>query len=239
MLWLILRYFTLRLYFTLVLQSAHYQVLLEPPPPPLRPPNPCDKLGIQAWRNNAWNINDRDEDEKGIHSQIMWRGNPSSGEQTLHYDSILVGLSSAGFTAIIPRFYRSAARVSMKPSRFLAAMLAPPLCGSIAAFSWHYLLSNPIREQKLKCSACACIRGGLIAVLNGCLLPSFVVALLHFKRKSSLRQPVIATFLDFCYSPYYGRSKSYMIGLGVFQAVLGYGLAGWVYTEELIKTRNT
>ena len=168
----------------------------------------------------------------------MWRGKTSAEIQTLHYDSILPGLSTAGFTAIIPRFYRSAGRVSTKPSRFLAAILAPPLCGSIAAFSWHYLVSIPIREQKLKCPSCASIRGGLITLLNGCLLPSLVVALLYFKRRSSLHKPAIYAFVDFLYSPYYERSKPYIIGLGVFQAVFGYGLAGWLYTEEFIKTRN-
>ena len=168
----------------------------------------------------------------------MWRGKRSRGEKTLLNDSILTGLSTAAFTAIIPRFYRSAGGMSTKPPRLLAAMLTPPICGSITALSWHYLVSDPIRQQKLKCASCACIRGALIAVFNGCLVPSFVVALSHFKRKSSLQQPVLAAFVDFCYAPYCGRSKLYLIGLGVFQAVLGYGLAGWVYTEELINRRN-
>lgn len=168
----------------------------------------------------------------------MWRGKASPGEKTFPNDSILTGLSTAVFTVIIPRFYRSAGGVSTKPPSFLASMLTPPICGSITALSWHYLVSNPIRQQKLKCASCACIRGALIVVLNGCLVPSFVVALLHIKRKSSLQQPVLAAFVDFCYAPYYGRSKLYLIGLLVSQAVLGYGLAGWVYTEELIKRRN-
>ena len=162
----------------------------------------------------------------------------SSGEKYLDYESILVGLSTTGFTAIIPRFYRSARSRITQPSRFLAAILAPSLCGSIAAFSWHYLVSNPIKTQNLKCAACASIRGSLILVLNGCLFPSFVVALLHFKKNTSLQQPVMTAFLDFCYSPYCGRSKPYVIALGVFQAVLGYGLASWIYNEELMKTRN-
>ena len=168
----------------------------------------------------------------------MWREKPSPGERTLHYDSFLVGLSSAAFTAIIPRFYRSG-RVSSKPSRFLVAILAPSLCGSFAAFSWHRLVSKPIREQRLKCSSCACIRGGLMSLLNGCFIPSIVVGSLYFKRNSILRQPVFTALLEFSYSPYYGRYKPFMIGLGVLQAVVGYGLAGWVYTDELVKTRNT
>lgn len=168
----------------------------------------------------------------------MLREKPSTGERTLHYDSFLVGLSSAAFTAIIPRFYRSV-RVSTRSSSFLVAILAPPVCGSLAAVSWHRLVSKPIREKRLKCSSCACIRGGLMSLLNGCFIPSILVGLLYFKRKSSVPEPVITAFLEFCYSPYYGRYKPFMIGLGVLQAVLGYGLAGWVYTDELIKTKNT
>ncbi|KAJ7376178.1 hypothetical protein OS493_036292 [Desmophyllum pertusum] len=170
----------------------------------------------------------------------MWFGISSPGDHTLDYDSLLAGLSTGGFTAIIPRFYRSAGRglVSKRSRLYAAAMLVPPLCGSIAAVSWQYLVSNPIKKQKLECPACASVRGALILVLNGCLLPSFAVASLHFTRKTSLKQPVVAAFLDFCYSPYYGRSKAYIIGLGVFQAVLGYGLASWVYKEQFIKTRN-
>ena len=168
----------------------------------------------------------------------MWREEPNPGERTIHFDSLLVGLSSAAFTAIIPRFYRSG-RAPTRSSSFLVAILAPPVCGSLATFSWHRLVSKPITEQRLKCSSCACIRGGLVSLLNGCFIPSIVVGSLYFKRKSSLRQPVITAFLEFCYSPYYGRYKPFMIGLGVLHAVLGYGLAGWVYTDELIKTRNT
>lgn len=105
----------------------------------------------------------------------MWRGKASPGEKTFPNDSILTGLSTAVFTVIIPRFYRSAGGVSTKPPRFLASMLTPPICGSITALSWHYLVSNPIRQQKLKCASCACIRGALIVVLNGCLVPSFIL----------------------------------------------------------------
>lgn len=62
--------------------------------------------------------------------------------------------------------------------------------------------------------------------------------MLHFERKASLQRLVLAALVDFCYAPYYGRFKLYLIGLGAFQAVLGYGLAGWVYTEELVNNRN-
>lgn len=168
----------------------------------------------------------------------MWRGKPSPGEKTLSNDSILTGISTAAFTSIIPRFYRSAGGVSTKCPRFLAAILTPPVCGGITALSWHYLVSSPIRQQRLKCVSCASVRGALIVVFNGCLVPSFVVALLHFKRKASLQKPVLTAFVDFCYAPYYGRFKLYLIGLATFQAVLGYGLAGWVYTEELINRKN-
>lgn len=168
----------------------------------------------------------------------MWFQKPSSGDETLDYGSLVVGLSTAGFTAIIPRFYRFSSGIT-RPSRFVAAMLAPPLCGSVAAFSWHYLVSSPIKTHKLNCAACASIRGSLILVLNGCLLPSLAVALLHFRRKARLQQHVVAAFLDFCYSPYYGRSKHYIIALGAFQTVLGYGVASWIYNEEFIKTRNS
>lgn len=169
----------------------------------------------------------------------MWNGKPRPGEKTLPNDSILTGLSTAVFTAIIPRYYRSASGVSTKRPRFLAAILAP-ICGSITALSWHYLVSSPIRQQRLKCVSCASVRGALIVVFNGCWVPSFAVALLHFKRKASLQKPwpVLAAFVDFCYVPYYGRFKLYFIGLIAFQAVLGYGLAGWVYTEELVTNRN-
>jgi len=163
--------------------------------------------------------------------------NPTFGINGLDYGSLLAGLSTAGFTAIIPRFYRSAGR-GKQPSRFLA-MLVPPFCGSIAVVSWHYLVSRPIKTQKLNCAACASIRGSLLLVLNGCLLPSFAVALLHFRRNTSLQQHVVEAFLDFCYSPYYGRSKPYIIALVVFQAILGYGMASWIYTEEFIKSRNS
>lgn len=168
----------------------------------------------------------------------MRSGKPSSGEKTLHNDSVLIGLSTAVFAAIIPRFYRSAGGVSTKRPCFLAASLTPPICGSITALSWHYLVSSPIRRQRLKCVSCASVRGALIVVFNGCLVPSVVVALLHFKSKASLQKPVLAAFVDFCYAPYYGRFKLNLIGLTAFQAVLGYGLAGWVYTEELVNRRN-
>lgn len=168
----------------------------------------------------------------------MWSGKPSPGKKTLPNDSVLTGLSTAVFTAIIPRFYRSAGGVSTKRLRFLAAILTPPICGSITALSWHYLVSSPIRQQRLKCVSCASVRGALVVVFNGCLIPSFVVALLHFKRKASLQRPVFAALVDFWYAPYYGRFKLYLIGLAAFQAVLGYGLAGWVYTEELVNNRN-
>ena len=167
----------------------------------------------------------------------MWVTKASPEEDNGDYGSLIVGFSSTGFTEIIRRFYRSAGSSISRP-RTVAAILAPPLCGSIAALSWHYLVSNPIKTRKLRCAACASIRGSLILVLNGCLLPSFLVALFYFKRNPSLQQPVAATFLDFCYNPYLGRSKPYVIGLGAFQAVLGYGLASWIYTEEFIKTRN-
>ena len=162
--------------------------------------------------------------------------NPTSGNNGLDYGSLLAGLSAAGFTAMMPRFYRSVR--GKQPSRFLA-MLAPPFCGSIALVSWHYLVSRPIKTKKLNCAACASIRGSLLLVLNGCLLPSFAVALLHFRRNTGLQQHVVEAFLDFCYSPYYGRSKPYIIALVVFQAVLGYGMASWIYTEEFIKSRNS
>lgn len=167
----------------------------------------------------------------------MWSGKPSSGEKTLPNDSILTGLSAAVFTAIIPRYYGSTGGVSTKRPRFLAAILTPPICGSITALSWHCLVSSPIRQQRLKCVSCASVRGVLIVVFNGCLVPSFVVALLHFKRRASCRKPVLAAFVDFCYAPYYGRFKLHLIGLLAFQAVLGYGLAGWVYSEELVNNR--
>ena len=173
----------------------------------------------------------------GLPFERMWVTKASPGEDNGDYGSLIVGFSSTGFTAIIRRFYRSAGSSISRP-RSVAAILAPPLCGSIAALSWHYLVSNPIKTRKLRCAACASIRGSLILVLNGCLLPSFLTALLYFKRNPSLQQPVAATFLDFCYNPYLGRSKPYVIGLGAFQAVLGYGLASWIYTEEFIKTRN-
>ena len=168
----------------------------------------------------------------------MWRGKPSPGGITLPNDTILTGISTAAFTAIIPRFYRSAGGVSTRPSRVLAAILTPPIFGGITALSWHYLVSSPIRQQRLKCVSCASVRGALIVVFNGCLVPSVIVALLHFKRKASLQKPVLTAFVDFCYAPYYGRSKLYLIGLAAFQAVLGYGLADWVYTEELINRKN-
>ena len=172
----------------------------------------------------------------------MSRGKPIPGGKTLPNDTILTGLSTATFTAIIPRFYRSAGGVSTKPSRVLAAILTPPIFGSITALSWHLLVSSPIRQQRLKCVSCASVRGSLIVVFNGSLLPSVVVALLHFntdfKRNASLQKPVFTAFVDFCYAPYYGRSKLYLIGLTMFQAVLGYGLAGWIYSEELIKRKN-
>lgn len=168
----------------------------------------------------------------------MWSGQTNPEEHTLDRCSTIAGLSAAGFTAVIPRFYRSALSLP-KASRSLAVtFIAPPLCGSIAYFSWYYLVSNPIKRRKLECVSCASIRGSLILGLSGCVLPSFVVALLNFKRDTSLPQPVITAFVDFCYSPYYGRSKAYIIALGVLQAVLGYGLASWVYTEEFINTRN-
>lgn len=173
----------------------------------------------------------------GFPFERMWVTKASPGEDNGDYGSLIVGFSSTGFTAIIRRFYRSAGSSISRP-RSVAAILAPPLCGSIAALSWHYLVSNPIKTRKLRCVACASIRGSLILVLNGCLLPSFLTALLYFKRNPSLQQPVAATFLDFCYNPYLGRSKPYVIGLGAFQVVLGYGLASWIYTEDFIKTRN-
>ena len=168
----------------------------------------------------------------------MWCGKRSPGEKTLTNDSILTGISTAVFTAIIPRFYRSAGGVSTKRPRLLAAILTPPIFGSITALSWYYLVSSPIRQQRLKCVSCASIRGALIVLFNGCLVPSFVVALFHFKRNASLQKPVLTAFVDFCYAPYYGRFKLYLIGLAAFQAVLGYGLAGWVYTEELINRKK-
>lgn len=168
----------------------------------------------------------------------MWYGKPTLGEKTLTNDSILTGISTAVFTSIIPRFYRSADGLSTKRPRLLVAILTPPIFGSITALSWHYLVSSPIRQQRLKCVSCASVRGSLIVVFNGCLVPSFVVALLHFKRKASLQKPVLTAFVDFCYAPYYGRFKLYLIGLAAFQAVLGYGLAGWVYTEELMNRKN-
>ena len=184
-----------------------------------------------AWLKTAQSV-------VGFPFERMWVTKASPGEDNYgDYGSLIVGFSSTGFTAIIRRFYRSAGSSISRP-RIVAAILAPPLCGSIAALSWHYLVSNPIKTRKLRCAACASIRGSLILVLNGCLLPSFLVALFYFKRNPSLQQPVAATFLDFCYNPYLGRSKPYVIGLGAFQAVLGYGLASWIYTEEFIKTRN-
>ena len=168
----------------------------------------------------------------------MWRGKPSAEGKTLPTDTILTGISTAAFTAIIPRFYRSAGLVSTKPSRFLAAILTPPILGSITALSWHYLVSSPVRQQRLKCVSCASVRGTLIVVFNGCLVPSFVVALFHFKKRASLQKPVLAAFVDFCYAPYYGRFKLYLIGLAAFQAAVGYGLAGWVYTDELINRKK-
>lgn len=170
--------------------------------------------------------------------QIMSRGKPSPRGKTLPNETILTGLSTATFTAIIPRFYRSAGGVSTKPSRVLAAILTPPIFGSITALSWHLLVSSPIRQQRLKCVSCASVKGAVIVVFNGCLVPSAVVALLHFKRNASLQKPVFTAFVDFCYAPYYGRYKLYLIGLTVFQVVLGYGLAGWVYSEELINRKN-
>ena len=168
----------------------------------------------------------------------MRSGKLSPEEKTLPSDSVLTGLSTAVFTAIIPRFYRSAGGVSTKRPRFLAAILTPPICGSVTALSWQYLVSGPIRQQRLKCVSCASVRGALIVLFNGCLVPSVVVALLRFKRKASLQKPVLGAFVDFCYAPYYGRFKLYLIGLAAFQAVLGYGLAGWVYMEELVNNRN-
>ena len=162
----------------------------------------------------------------------------SSEGKTPDYGSLLVGLSTAGFTAMIPRFYRSAGGITNP--RFFGAMLAPPICGSIAAFCWHHLVSSPIKSQKLNCAACASIRGSLILAFSGCLLPSFTVAMLYFRWKTSLQQQgVVAAFLDFCYAPYYGRSKPYIIAFGVFQTVLGYGMASWIYNEEFIKRRNS
>ena len=163
-------------------------------------------------------------------------GKASSEGKTPVYGSLLVGLSTAGFTVIIPSLYRSTGGITQP--RFFGAMLAAPL-GSVAAFSWHHLVSRPIKSQKLNCAGCASIRGSMVLLLTGCLLPSMVVMLHYSWRKTSLQQQgVAAAFLHFCKSPYYGRSKPYMIALGVFQTVLGYGMASWIYNEEFTKRIN-
>ena len=167
---------------------------------------------------------------------IFSKSTPESN--ILEYGSILAGISTSGYTAIIPRFYRSVGGVSVQPSRFFVAVLLSPICGSFAVFSWHHLVSIPIKIDKLNCAACASIRGSLILVLNGCVLPSFAIASLYFRKKTSLPYGVVGALHDFCYSPYYGRSKFFIMALGGFQATFGYALASWMYNEEFMKKRN-
>lgn len=168
----------------------------------------------------------------------MCFGKGSNGYHSLDRYSATAGLSAAGFTAIIPGFYRSVASVLQVPRSRAAMFITPAFCGSITCLSWQYLVFNPIKRRKLECVSCAAIRGSLILGLSGCLLPSVLIASLHFERNTGVPKPLFASFLDFCYSPYYGRSKAYIIGLGVFQAVLGYGLAIWVYKDEFIYRKN-
>ena len=162
---------------------------------------------------------------------------PGSEIGTRDYGSLLVGLSSCGFTALTPRFYRNVGGIAKRPRLLRSAML-PALCGGFAAFSWHHLITKPIKNQKLTCAGCASVRGTILLGFCGFIVPSLAVASMHFSRKSTLQQPAFAAFLDFFYSPYYGKSKPYVVGLGVVQAVFGYVLATWVYTEEYLKNRN-
>lgn len=201
---------------------------------------PCVTRGTWAWNSVArpvgMNALNKIAKNFARFNTEMNFGKASSERNTPDYGNLLVGLSTAGFTAIIPRLYRSTGGITQP--RFFGAMLAAPL-GSVAAFSWHRLVSRPIKSQKLNCAGCASIRGSLVLLLTGCLLPSSVVMFYFSWRKTSLQQQgVFAAFIDFCYSPYYGRSKPYIIALGVFQTVLGYGLASWIYNEEFIKRRN-
>lgn len=168
----------------------------------------------------------------------MWFGRGDYGHHSLDRYSAIAGMSAVGFTAIIPSFYRSTPRVLKVPRSRAAIFIAPALCGSIACFSWQYVVSDPIKRRKMECVSCAAIRGSLTLGLSGCVVPSVLIASLHFGGRTGTPQPFFTSFLDFCYSPYYGRSKAFIIGLGLFQAVLGYGLASWVYTDEFINRRS-
>ncbi|XP_022790882.1 uncharacterized protein LOC111330309 [Stylophora pistillata] len=110
----------------------------------------------------------------------MWFGRGDYGHHSLDRYSAIAGMSAVGFTAIIPSFYRSTPGVLKVPRSRAAIFIAPALCGSIACFSWQYVVSDPIKRRKMECVSCAAIRGSLTLGLSGCVVPSVLIASLHF-----------------------------------------------------------
>lgn len=143
----------------------------------------------------------------------------------------LIGFASAGIACFIPRLHDVI--LGRK-----AAILVPVACGSLAWYSWKYLLTKPLESRDLVCSPCACIRGTTIAVFSGCILPSFVLAFVMFNRRNLFRvynSTSVKTFFKEFSKPY-NNDRPYILGLWAAQGTLGFGVASWEFSETYLKT---
>ena len=148
-------------------------------------------------------------------------------DAALNLNSLYIAVSTVSFAGISLFFYRTTARSSRSTS-----FLVPAVCGSISAVTWHFLFTKPINNGQIYCAACASTRGAALAILTGCILPSFTVACVRYNWKPSGNfghgAKQLRLFVKYCMHPYIS-ARPHILGLGGLQAILGYCLASWQY----------